>query len=315
MDLALRPMSTSQVLDRTFSLYRQNFILFAGIAALAPACLLVVRFVMLALGRSNNVGVAAMVAAGIAAVLAVIALFILWLVAHALASGATVYAVSRLHLGNSTSIKEAYQLIRPYVGRIVGIVVLIFLAIMGVVLIAGIIVGAMVLSSRGAGGPGIAMGFMIFIVVIAALIAILIVSAKFALSVPACVIERLGAVDSMKRSSQLAQGSILRIVLVSILAALISFALSMVLSIPYFVGVGLAVTNKDPNSILPFLMWQHVAEFIASSLAFPVATIAVALIYYDERVRKEAFDLQLMMQTLGYAPPAAQAATGAPGIG
>jgi hypothetical protein len=62
-------------------------------------------------------------------------------------------------------------------------------------------------------------------------------------------------------------------------------------------------------------MLQYVAEFLASSLAFPIATIAVSLIYYDERVRKEAFDLQLMMQTLGYAEPA-QAATGAaPGIG
>src|SRR5256885_8854898 len=32
MDLALRPMSTSQVLDRTFYLYRNHFVLFAGIA-------------------------------------------------------------------------------------------------------------------------------------------------------------------------------------------------------------------------------------------------------------------------------------------
>jgi len=29
---SLRPMSTSQVLDRTFFLYRKNFVLFAGIA-------------------------------------------------------------------------------------------------------------------------------------------------------------------------------------------------------------------------------------------------------------------------------------------
>ena len=34
-------MSTSQVLDRTFSLYKRNFFLFAGIAALPPALILV----------------------------------------------------------------------------------------------------------------------------------------------------------------------------------------------------------------------------------------------------------------------------------
>jgi hypothetical protein len=30
----------------------------------------------------------------------------------------------------------------------------------------------------------------------------------------------------------------------------------------------------------------------------PLATIAFSLVYYDERVRKEAFDLQLMMTTI-----------------
>jgi len=37
MDSTLRPMGTSQVLDRTFSLYKANFLLFAGIAALPSA--------------------------------------------------------------------------------------------------------------------------------------------------------------------------------------------------------------------------------------------------------------------------------------
>jgi hypothetical protein len=30
----------------------------------------------------------------------------------------------------------------------------------------------------------------------------------------------------------------------------------------------------------------------------------MALVYYDERVRKEAFDLQVMMQAIGPANPA-----------
>jgi hypothetical protein len=35
-----------------------------------------------------------------------------------------------------------------------------------------------------------------------------------------------------------------------------------------------------------------------------LATIALSLVYYDERVRKEAFDLQLMMMTLDATAPA-----------
>jgi len=47
-----------------------------------------------------------------------------------------------------------------------------------------------------------------------------------------------------------------------------------------------------------------VVAFMASCLANPLATIAFSLLYYDLRVRKEAFDLQLMMDTLDGAQSA-----------
>jgi hypothetical protein len=50
--------------------------------------------------------------------------------------------------------------------------------------------------------------------------------------------------------------------------------------------------------------------FVAGCLTGPLATIGMSLVYYDERVRKEAFDLQLMMAgldpVLEISPAAAQ---------
>lgn len=43
------------------------------------------------------------------------------------------------------------------------------------------------------------------------------------------------------------------------------------------------------------------------SLVGPLLTIALTLLYYDQRVRKEGFDLQLMMSNLEGAAPAAAA--------
>jgi len=52
------------------------------------------------------------------------------------------------------------------------------------------------------------------------------------------------------------------------------------------------------------------ATFLAGALAGPIATIALSLVYFDQRVRKEAFDLQLMMAAVdGTLPPGAQAAS------
>jgi len=53
--------------------------------------------------------------------------------------------------------------------------------------------------------------------------------------------------------------------------------------------------------------------FLSTSLVGALGTIAITLIYYDQRVRKEGFDLQLMMSTLEGGGQAAAAPAGAPG--
>ncbi|MBZ5521837.1 MAG: hypothetical protein LAP21_06310 [Acidobacteriia bacterium] len=315
MDLSLRPMSTSQILDKTFSLYRENFLLFAGIAALPPACFLVGRFLMLWSGHSMaGATPAAVLAAGLVVFLAVLGLGILWLVGYALASGASVYAVSRFHLGYTTTIAEAYRLVMPYFRRIVGIVALLFLGLIVVafvlVMVFAVFIGVMTVAGGRTTSP-------IGVIIVTILVAIptaalfLYLSAVFSLSIPACVLEKLGVIDSLNRSIALTRGSRGRLVLVNLLAAILSFVMGMVLGIPTIIGV--ARLGSNAPAMMPFLMWQYVADFIGGCLSFPIATIAVCLIYYDERVRKEAFDLQLMMETVGQQPPAAP--PGSPAIG
>ena len=40
------------------------------------------------------------------------------------------------------------------------------------------------------------------------------------------------------------------------------------------------------------------SNFVTTSLVSPIVTIALSLVYYDERVRKEAFDLQHMLEEI-----------------
>jgi Membrane domain of glycerophosphoryl diester phosphodiesterase len=320
MDTVLRPMSTSQVLDRTFSLYRQHFRLFAGIAALPPALLLLGQLGFLSAGTlsvlSGRMGL--QIAAIVAAVLTGMALLALWIFGYALCTGASVYAVTRVHLGHKTSIADAYKLMFPYAGTVLGIVVLVFLAVGAAFLVAAAVIGV----------PFLAIGFAlkgqqtivalltgigVLLFVPAVVCVVFYISARLSLAVPSAVVERLGVVESLKRSWGLAQGSVLRLVLVNILAAIISFALSAVLSLPYFIGVALALTKKSPAAMVPFIIWQYIGAFLARSIAFPIATIAVSLIYYDERVRKEAFDLQLMMEAMSQPQPPPLQREAAPG--
>ena len=47
-----------------------------------------------------------------------------------------------------------------------------------------------------------------------------------------------------------------------------------------------------------FIARTYASDFIGALIAGPIAAIAMALVYYDERVRKEAFDLQVMMDLM-----------------
>jgi len=57
-------------------------------------------------------------------------------------------------------------------------------------------------------------------------------------------------------------------------------------------------------------MVQQFVSFLVGAAVGPVMTIAFSLLYYDQRVRKEAFDIEHMMSTLQRvgAPSAAAAA-------
>jgi membrane-anchored glycerophosphoryl diester phosphodiesterase (GDPDase) len=136
--------------------------------------------------------------------------------------------------------------------------------------------------------------------------ALLYVSARFSLAIPACVLERLGPVDAIRRSLALTQGSALRLALVIILTATVYYLLSAIFSIPYVFAMIRMFSSKNFAGLTPYLMFQYVGEFIASSFASPLAAIAATLMYYDERIRKEAFDLQWMMVLMGgqSQPPA-----------
>lgn len=302
MDQALRPMSTAQVLDRTFFLYRNNFWLFAGIAALPPAFLLVAQLLGAMLSSrsdslsSSGAAIAGMAAIGIGAIIGVV----LYVIGYALATGASVYAVSRKHLGQTITITEAYNSVKDRVGSIIGTSVLqgLLFAIVGglaVLIAAGIT--SVLISAMGT------IGVAIVVPVWAALIFFLIkFGVRYMIAIPACVLEKLSSSQSLSRSFSLAQGAEGKLFVTVLLNGVIVIALTFFFMIPSLVITGVSAT-KGVTPPLWSQIIEMVASFLASTLSTPISLIAFSLVYYDQRVRKEAFDLTLMMEAIGQAPP------------
>ena len=121
----------------------------------------------------------------------------------------------------------------------------------------------------------------------------------WALTIPVAVIEDKGLRDSVRRSAELTKGHRGRVFVVLFLFMVILYAVYAAWEIPILTVFGLMMRS---HSIGRIPIWTQIAlplgNFLSQCLAGPLMTIGLSLLYYDERVRKEAFDLQHMMATL-----------------
>jgi hypothetical protein len=301
----LRPMSTGQLLDQTFALYRRNFFLFVGIATVGPAANVIFQLLVVGANVGSpfnprmSAGAKLGIGTGIAAMASVLIGYVIMLAGMAISHAATVKAVAAVYLGRETSIGGAYKALRGRILSLFGTVVLILLwmllaiIVITIVVMVPLVVGVFALG-RGAAGPAAAIvGAIVAIVVVVAIFAAIIaVYVRYALAIQACMVEGLGPVASLRRSVFLSKGSRWRVVVIY----LIFFTLSLILGagLGGLAGaVGALLHNRIAAAVLVYL-----AGFIVGSITGPLATIGLSLLYYDERVRKEAFDLQLMLSSL-----------------
>jgi Membrane domain of glycerophosphoryl diester phosphodiesterase len=268
----LRPMTLGEVLDRTFTLYRQNFQLFAGIAVFPNLVMLLLRFVALLFTRESAAGKAPNFASsGMlgGAVLGAVGSAALLMVLVGITQAATVSAVSNLFLGRAASVRDAYEGAKGNILTVIGIMILSGLAT-GVGLILLIL-------------PGI------------------YIACRLAVSVPVSVVEQESPISAMERSMELTKGFAGQMFLLLFLVLVLTYVVAMLLQFPVMFFTIAAALAKHPVS-LGVTAYSYVAEFASQVIVGPIGTISAALMYYNLRVRKEGFDIQHLMNTLNTAP-------------
>ncbi len=117
---------------------------------------------------------------------------------------------------------------------------------------------------------------------------------RLAFVLPALYAEQQGVGKAMERSWELTRGAFWRTFGLFLLLGLMLYALTFVLT-PVFLGAT-AIIPEVPLWLRVSLGLSLVA--ISSALLYPLFAIAVTLMYFDLRVRREAFDLDLAAQRL-----------------
>jgi hypothetical protein len=255
----LRPLSLAELLDRTFQIYRNHFLLFAGIAAIAYLPMFIVRCgLVLApqlLGSSASVAI----------IVGALLFAVFYLIGIAAAQSGTIIAVSAVHLSQPITIGEAYSRVREMLVRIVLLTI----------------------------GLGIGIGIATLLLIVPGII----VALMWALAVPVAVLEDASLGEATSRSRALTAGHRGRVFVIFVVFFLLTAIVSGVLESPLGV-IAVVYRNSTHQTLAIIQVLSVVMSYISQILVTPLLTIAFSLMYYDERVRKEAFDIELMMKGL-----------------
>lgn len=322
MEPALRPMTLGEILDRTAQLYRENFVLFAGIFAAYAGCALALG--LLALGLREWIRAAHMVRTLIWLELSLIVVeyLVLFLAAGA-AVAATNRAVAWVHLGEPATIRGAYQSIFPRLGRYLWLMTLIFLIAWTPValLYLGFFGGAAYFhigfrapAAAGASHPDphtmILFGILAIVfalLLIPAVVYAILMTLRYALAVPACVLEDLKTRKSLRRGIDLSKGARGRIFVLALLVGAIKLGVVSISQL--FVIVAAIRHHGQVGAGLSAI--SQVIGFFTNTFLGPIYATGITLLYYDQRVRHEGYDIEWMMQSAGLTQLSAVASTAA----
>ena len=264
--LRLRPLEIGDVLDETFRIYRRNFLVIAGVsvafaipfAALAGYGFGSLFTNLLNQAASGNPADFSSVSGGL------VGLGLGYLVNIALQPlqvGAVTYVVSESALGHAVTIRGVLRAaVRRYL-HVLGLVLLIL---------------------------AMSIAFCVFplwIWILVGWVAVL----------PAIFIENLGLGAAMSRSWRLVRGMWWRTFFVLLLVGLVWYVVTIALGGFFYLGQALLSIVVSPYIALSI---YEAAVILVQGLTVPILLIAIVLLYFDLRVRKEGIDLFQMATQL-----------------
>jgi len=325
MSEQLRPLNLGEILDRTAQLYRRNFWLFVGTAALPLIFIFALAipigfFVVAATLAGDNTATPSPAEILTIATLALIAIPIYLAVYVYSYAGITQAAVSVYH-GEKPTIRATLKSVHPRFWTYLWyLIVQGFFAAFIPMAVAMAIILPLIFFMESPGvdvSSRLALGFLSFLVAAAAVGVMIWLTLSYAMGMAACVVEKKSAWRSLVRSWRLSPGARGRIFVTYLLVIALAIVIGMALAVPLLILIAvlpfLGISVSSSSAAFVAMQVVRIAlDFISQVLLAPVFMIAAVLFYFDQRIRKEGYDIEWMMLQAGLAPPQPQAAS--PGI-
>lgn len=289
----LRPLGVGDIVDRVFALYRSRPLLYIAISAVPYLLFILVLAVVTFALAGTFAGLARLagtLAAGdapdptqLATAIVPFSGYVLFVIVAAVLilstqTTALVCAMSGRYLGRPITLGEAFRAGVRAAPRVIGTGLLIFLALVVLWLVLAVV---MVASQQT------------IVVVVGGLVGLVGTFYLLASTLTAPVVATLegaGPLTAIRRSWSLATGNRWRILGLQLLLLVINGVISAVVSAVF-------VTTLIGDATLRTVA-QQLVNAATTILWAPVEWGTFAILYYDLRVRREAFDLQLSAEAL-----------------
>jgi hypothetical protein len=283
----LRPLAVGEIIDVAIKIWRRHLPTLARIVFVVVAPVQILSALVAASVTPSDPGFETVDANGevtvdtgaLAAWLAgMLTAQLLSALAVLIASAAVVRAVSTAYLGGTPEWRESLRAVSGRLGSLIWLACLM------------------------AGGLGLAM--------LALVVPFFWLGVSWSLAFPVLIAEGLRGTGALGRSFRLVQGRWWPTFGALVLAFMLQFFVDLVLHLP----LGLLFV-LDAESVAGLTV-STIVSIVSSVLTTPFMAAVLVLVYFDLRVRKEGFDLQLLSQGVGIpgttAPGAQQWTTSAP---
>jgi hypothetical protein len=305
--IPLRPLGVGEILDGAVSTMRTHWRTVLGISLAVSVITEIVVILLQGLVLDDNSATANTLndpSASIGelsralgdAMLASVVVSVVTLLGTIAATALLTTVTSRAVLGKSVTAAEAWRDARPQLARLCGLTLLLPLigfAIMAVGALPGILIAV-----GGAVAPGTALAVLGGL---GAGVAAVWITIRFSLASPALMLEKQSIRKSMSRSAKLVRGSWWRVFGIQLLAQIIAGIVASIVVIPFAIlaaalsgnGIGSLLDGSAGSPGWTFLIISGIGAVIGRMLTFPITAGVTVLLYIDQRIRREALDLDL----------------------
>ncbi|WP_329166187.1 hypothetical protein OG204_13580 [Streptomyces sp. NBC_01387] len=300
--IPLRPLGVGEILDGAVSTLRAHwravFGLTVPVAAVVQGCSILVQHYLLPdpvqidAGASPTEQLRQNIDALRTTLLDLGPVYAISLIGTIFTTAVLAIVVSRSVLGRPVALSEAWREARPQLPRLVGLSLLLPV-LYAVVATVGILPGLLI---GGTGGAALTVLGAFAVIAVMAWLWVWV-----GLAGPALMLERQSIADALRRSVKLVKGVWWRIFGIMLLTLVLTSVLSGIISLP-FNAIAMAadgssvtelVSGNSPAFGWPYLIVSGIGGVITAAVAYPFSAGVTVLLYIDQRIRREALDIDL----------------------